>query len=245
MAYVNSVEAARTTTGANLSLNITSLAVPGNILILEMGVNVGSVTFSVAGSTFSPIPSVSAMNVNSAQGSITGNAFYRIADGTETTITISGGGTRLYIARCRSYSGRNATPFAVTPVTTGPVGAASPPLALSITGITPNSGDDLVLLLIGGQSDTTSDVWTFTQPSGWGNTFADQAPSIQFAPNIFSCDLQNVSNTATGTLTGTLTNSSLTTMGYGVYLISLGSGALALMPFNQTQFFVTDTIVQF
>ena len=191
------------TTGITLALNSCSGLTSGDIIILSMVADLSSATFTVTGSTFSAIPSVSNMNIAGGEGTITFGAQYRVANGTETSITIKvASSSHFYSVTARAYSGRNSSPFTVTPTTSGPIASSTPPHTLSITGLTANSGDDLVELVGGGQASSTSDTFSFTQSTGFGNALIEQAAATQYAPIQESADYVGNGGGATGTLGG-------------------------------------------
>src|SRR5258708_22798650 len=102
---------------------------------------------------------------------------------------MSSGGSHFYTVPARAYFGGSVSPFAVTPATTSPVAVATPPISLSITGLTANAGDDLVLLVgANGLNNQTTENITLTAPSGFTNTRNDFALGGTFSIAQHSCD---------------------------------------------------------
>lgn len=220
---------ANTTAALSISLNLASISglAVGDVVILGLGNDHGSATFTITGSTFLAVPNSSDQQVDSGEGTSTSGVRYRIIDGTETTITIAVGTSSLITAVARAYSGRAASPFTVTPVVTGPIARANVPVSLSITGIAGNAGDDLVLVVPGGESDPT-DTWTFTAPTSPACAHSLTTYSAAtFSQVIGSCDVVGYAGGATGTLTGgalTHAGGGASQTGYVAYLISLAAG---------------------
>jgi hypothetical protein len=202
---------------------------PGDIILLCGTAPVGSLpTWSISGSTFAAVPSTAGMtDIPASQGDGSGQIFYRICDGTETTLTIGIGSSQLYTVSARAYSGRSTTtPFLVTPITEGPGGEVVTPCTLSTiaTGITGNSGDDIVFFGMIGALNSTSDTVTFTAPTGFGNSVLETNSAVEFLLPIASCDYVNYPGGATGNLTGGHFNwTGGGEKGWGGYLISLNA----------------------
>lgn len=230
MAYFGSISNANTTgSTTGITLNLATLGAPaGAIILLEAIADITTGTFTITGATFSTVGSFTNMNLTGGEGTVTLMApQYLVATGSEGTITIKvASSSHFYSVTARAYTGRGtANPFVVTPVQTGPVAQATGPITFSLTGLTANAGDDIVQFLGGGQASSTSDTFSFAQSSGFGNKVIEQAAATSFAPIQESADNTNVSAGATGTLTGTLNNTSGVQFGYGGYVISLAAHA--------------------
>jgi len=148
----------------------------------------------------------------------------KTAGGSEpSTYTINGTASDLYSAQCRVYSGRSGTVTAQQ--TTNLAGTGAPPVTTSITGLTAAAGDDVVLF-VGGSTATLTCTYSWTQPSGYGNSLITSASATtSFAPNCYSADNTNVSAGATGTLATTQTNTGPNNIGYAAFLVSLAAAA--------------------
>lgn len=224
MALRGVVTASNTTAGASPSVNVSTISgfAAGDIILLIAQVDTNPATFTWP-SGFSAISGLANMAVTGGGGTDTCSIQYKVATGTETTLTVSVTGSNLYTITARVYSGRSATPFAVTAVSTGPVASAPTPVTLSITGLTANAGDDLVLF-VNASSYPATTTWSFTPPTGFGNSRIDNAAStVAYSPAIGSCDKLAVSAGATGTLGGTLSWVGGANNGYSAYLISLAA----------------------
>ena len=174
---------------------------------------------------FGAIPGLANQNVAGASGSCTNGISWKLATASETgsyAITFSGSanynGASLYV-----FYGRLVNPFVVNPALTPAVGAAATPVTCSITKLTPNSGDDVLLSLPLGENSGT-DTITLTPPTGW-TAAATNHSTTTFEPAFLACYyLDNPGGTAIPATSPTFTDTSGYSIGYCGYLISLAGG---------------------
>lgn len=156
----------------------------------------------------------------------TGVVLWKTAGASEpSTYTISGTASDYYGVQCRVYSGRSGVVTAQQ--TTNLAGTGAPPVTLSITGLTAAAGDDVVLFVVGSSTNTAASSFSWTQPSGYGNSVVS-ANTVAYTPNLYSADNVNVSAGATGTLSATPTNNGPANIGYAAFLISLQVAATSV-----------------
>jgi hypothetical protein len=221
---ISAANSTGSTTGINVSLTsgwTGSPPVSGDIIIAELEADITSGTFTITNSTFSAIPSLSNMNIAEPLGTVTFGAQYQVYNGSDTTMNVKVSATsHFYSVILRAYSGRNSSPFTVTPTTNGPIAVAGPPVSVVLTALTANAGDDIVILVGGQQCAANTDTWTYTPPSGFANevtSFAAATDSVV----IHSCDQVGAAAGSTGTSGGTVATTSGLNVAYGVFVISL------------------------
>jgi hypothetical protein len=181
----------------------------------------GGATFTYP-SGFAAVTNCPNANVACGNGSGTSGIAWKLAGaGEPSTYTVTSTQNSWGTVHCRVYSGRAASPFVVAPVATGPVGSVVQPVTLSITGLTANAGDDVVLFVPNQSLPNTTDTLSFTPPTGFGNSSIAVAAGVSFSAAIMACDYVNYPGGATGTLGGTLNDTEGHTTGYEAYLISL------------------------
>ena len=232
MAFKGANSISQHVAASNVVLDVSMLNIQqGDIMVLCVSVDKASATFTWPGG-FNTIASLSTMQVASSEGTATCGITWGLAGATPpATLTVSTSGTNLYTLVCRVYSGRASAPLLVTPVKTGPVASGSVPITLSITGITPGVGDDVVLF-VPAMEYGASGTCTYTPAATWINGRSDYT-NTTFCPFIGSSDWPQWKGGATGTIAGTVTDSQGLNSGYGAYLLSLA----ALMPTVVNQIF--------
>jgi hypothetical protein len=233
MARRGSLTFANTTLAANTgAITISSgwtgsTPSPGDQILLIYCISKSTANPTVTGPTVTS--AVTDMNVVCSQGTTTLGVKIWKWTGSETTIQLATSGTNFYAIALLAYSGRASSPLLVTPAITGPVGVGGgTPQSLSITGLTANAGDDLVLVIGGNQTNSTTDSYSLTAPSGYGNTINTEAAATNLVTQHGTADKQNVSAGATGTLTGSLANTGGEGIAYGGWLISLAQAPVLL-----------------
>jgi hypothetical protein len=170
-------------------------------------------------------------------------------------------GTPTYVTSCtnggywkqqlRVYSGRNTATVgsAITAVSaTGAATQGGYPYSFAMTGLTAASGDDLMLFAVGCLPDGNSGSTAFgASATGFSNSLASNYSGYQYDASLNSLDYVNYSGGTTGTITVTLTQtggSGTQVIPFGFMLSLANAVTTPFTPFTQTQFFVTDTIIQ-
>jgi hypothetical protein len=215
---------ANTTSATTCVVTVTPIGIQLGDIILFYGVGAGSGTATLTFPTGFARPS----GITKTNGGATGNTFdvaFKVATSTEvsaTTLTMTSNQNDFQTCHIRVYSGRNTTtPFTAVnqvSVTT----QVSPPVAFSVPGVTAAASDDIALVF-GINNTSATDTISITPPSGFANGGGLHGAGAGFSQNAAFCDFVNNSGGATGTLTGSLNNTSAGVMGYGAFVISLAA----------------------
>lgn len=242
MAWRGSAGATSPSAATTLAVTFPVTANAGDVIVLHVSSG-GSSTLTFTCSGYSTVPGLSNVGYIGASGTL--GALYKVAAGGETAATVTKSSTADFMAlQCNIFSGRNTT----TPFTGASTSAAqfgSSPQSIACGTITAAAGDDLLFLT--GEGNNVSNVsQTLTAPSGFSNVL-NTFSAVANVPGANSCNQTNISAGATGTKTGSIAFTGGANNDAGGYMLSIAQGAAQtapFTPFTQTQFFVTETIIQ-
>ena len=213
---------ANTTTGTTCVISGVS-GIQANDIILAFGSSGGSSAVTVTPpSGFAAIPGLSNQGMATLGATLWNE--YKIAGGSEpSSYTFTLNQNDFHTCQIRVYSGRNtSSPFSAVAATAASTNSAMP-ISVSLTGLTAVASDDVVQIVgVGGVSVT--DTLSFTQSAGFGNLVSSVVTTAN-SKQVFGADEINVAGGATGTLTGTLSESSSGhSTQYAGYVLSLAAG---------------------
>jgi len=224
MSFVGSGQQANTATGTTCTITYSGPTInAGDILLFCFSVS--STTYSATfPSGAAAVSGLTNLSPQSANGGDQWGFQWKVAVGGETSFAFSNSFSGWLSAYVRVYRGRTATPFTVTPVTTAVVATAPSPLSISLTGLTPNAGDDVVAIIPMGTLGNAN-AWNLTSaPSGFANVDNFTSP-LQNQNVLCACDSVGWAGGATGTLTGTITSAGGYNMGYGGWVLTLAASS--------------------
>lgn len=157
--------------------------------------------------------------------------FWKVATGSEpgTYTFTNSSGSMIGCIQCRAYSGRSSTQFSATSTGADTFTTYTSGYAVSGTGLTAATGDDVVIFytLVEGGAQT----YSFTTPTGFANPVLAQNTSTGTMDPIFGADNVNVVAGATGVI-ATTPSSTVDTAGHVssfTVAITQGSASAALM----------------
>jgi hypothetical protein len=261
--------ALRGTTGnaptAAATSNAITYAGAGNIQVGDLIVLITHLVNASSGGTFTDPSGFTAGGSLSPAlpdvfNSVTGADYIHIAvkiaaggdTGTPTYTTNSSLAAGHWQQQIRVYSGRVNSSIAAAfnnQVATAVSASTSTPFTYNLTGLTALAGDDVIAVVEGGFPSGNSGGSTWgTTITGYANALNNYDSTYNFAGFLSSLDNTNVSAGATGTLGGAITatggNTQVAALGFVMSLPQAATPTPPFTPFTQTQFFVSDLIIQ-
>jgi|SRR5882724_1456213 len=199
------------------AVNVTGIPQANDIIILAAQWTGAGATFGLP-SGFTTIPGLS--NRDCASTTMMALA-YKVAAGTETTLTVTSSSNNLSSVVARIYSGRNTvSPF--TDVQSTAVAIANSPInPYVLTGVTAAPSDDVVEFVA--NTYYQGSFPGFTAPPGYANVRIDSNTAVTNIPILVSCDFQGTPAGLTGTNGGKYTAGSLTGLSYTGQQIALAA----------------------
>jgi hypothetical protein len=154
-------------------------------------------------------------------GNATATCYFKVATATEvsaSTLIMTVSQNDFHAAVIAVFSGRSGAFTAIAQ--TAPVSGAASPVTFARTGVTAAAGDDIAVFDFINGLGAASNTLTFTPPAGYGDALHPN-PSVSFAQTLCYCDFPGNGGGATGTLAGTLSNSSSASANYGSLVVAM------------------------